>query len=200
MEGPNQVLRVSLATGKADWKVDLDGAPSSITAVPDAAIVAVGDALYRIKDGKGAAWSTGRTGISGPVTQLATSDEGAFVYVATQEAIIAVNGAQPDAAPAALVALSGGAWLAPIPKESSLHRGGGEGTGPASSAGTGGDSGNGEGNGPSRAPATDAEGEGRSLWRRSGPDLLLLGGVGAAIVVGVLIGSRALLKRMTGEG
>ena len=198
MEAPNLVVRVSLATGIVDWTVELSGAPSALTAVPEAAVVAIGDALFRVKSGKVAEWSTARTGIEGPVTELATSDEGAFVYAATDTTIVAINAAQPDAEPAATVAVAGGAWLAPIPKESSLYRGGGPGDGPDSSAGTGGESGT--GTGASHAPATDTEGGSGPLWRRSGPDPLLLGGIGVAIMAGVLVGSYALLKRTVGEG
>jgi len=201
MEAPNQVVRVSLATGETDWKVDLAGAPSALTAVPEAAIVAVGDALYRVKGGRAAEWSTAKTGVTGPITELTTSDEGAFVYVGTDAGVIAVNAAQPDAAPAAEVAVPEGVWLAPIPKESSLYKGTGAGTGPESSTGTGEgtSSGNGTGTAASHAPATDTEGDGGPLWRRSGPDPLLLFGVGGVIVLVVLLGSHALMKRTVGE-
>lgn len=203
MEAPNQLVRVSLTTGEADWKTDLPGAPSALTAVPEAAVVAIGDKLYHVKDGKASAWSTAKTGISGPVTELATSDEGAFVYAATEAGVIAVNAAQPDAEPAANVAVAEGVWLAPIPKESSLYKGTGAGTGPEASNGTGEGNGttNNTGNGTkaSHAPATDTEDDGGPLWHRSGPDPLLLFGFGGAIVVGVLLGSYALMKRTVGE-
>jgi DNA-binding beta-propeller fold protein YncE len=195
MEGPNQVARVSLATGAVDWKADLSGAPSALAAVPEAAVVAVGDALFRVKDGQAAPWSTAATGIKGLVTQLSASYEGAYVYVATEDAILAINEAQPDSAPAAEVAVAGAAFLAPIPKESSLYKGRGAGTGPGSSAGAGNATGTGAGNSASQAPATDTEGDRGPLWHRSGRDPLLPIGVGAAIVVGVLLCSRALLKR-----
>jgi hypothetical protein len=98
-----------------------------------------------------------------------------------------------------------GAWLAPIPKESSLYKGTGAGTGADASPGTGegngttNNTGNGNGANASYAPATDTEGDGGRPWRRAGPDPLLLGGVGAAIVLGVLLGSYALMKRTIGE-
>ena len=198
MESPNQVARVSLETGAVDWRADLPGAPSALTAVPEAAIVAVGDRLYRVKGDKAAAWSTGTTGIKGDVTELATSDEGAFVYVAAGDGIVAVSVAMPSDAPAAKVAHADVAWMAPIPKESSLARGNGD--GPAAGAGiaNGSQASQGSGARASHAPATDTEGDGAPLFRPAGQDPLLLLGVGVAIVAGVLFGSRALMKRTVG--
>lgn len=66
MEGPNQVARVSLETGAVDWKADLPGAPSALTAVPGAAVVAMGWKLYNARDGKAAAWGTARPASRGP--------------------------------------------------------------------------------------------------------------------------------------
>ena len=196
MTSPDQVARVLLETGAVEWKATLPGAPSALAAVPAAAVEAIGDKLYRAKDGKAAAWSTTRTGIVGPVTQLAASDEGAFVYAATGAGIIAVNTAQPDAAPAASVVIAKSVFLAPVPKESSLYKGG-SGTGPDPSGGTG--KGAGEGGKPSHAPATDTDG-GTPLFRPAGQDPLLLIAIGAAIVVGVLLGSYTLMRRTVGEG
>jgi hypothetical protein len=198
MEDPNQVARVALATGKVDWRADLSGAPSALTAVPEAAIVAIDDGLFRVKGGKAAPWSTEATGVEGPVIDLATSDEGAYVYVATEERIIAVNVTMPDTKPAAAVALAETAWLAPVPKASSLVPNGGDDTDTGSGTGTGTGTGDGTGEDASNAPATDTEDEGGPLWHRSAPDPALLFGVGAAIVGVVLGGTYAVMRRTIG--
>lgn len=130
------------------------------------------------------------------MTELATSDEGAFVYAATDEGVIAINEAQPGLRARRVRGRGRGASLAPIPKESSLSKGSGGSTGPLSSNGTGNTSGSGNGK-PTHAPATDTEGGGPLF--RVGPDPVLLLAVGGVIVVGVLLGSHVLLKRIVAQ-
>jgi hypothetical protein len=202
LKGPNSVARVNLDTGGVTKLATLPGAPTAITAVPEAAVVAIGARLYRVKDGKAAAWSDTITGIKDDVVSLATSDEGAFVYAATAKAIVAVNVANPRTAPAAEVAMADPVALAPVPKASSLVPKGGDNAGNGTGNGTGNGKGNGTGNGTgpghSRAPATDTEDSG-PLWTRPGQDLAPMLWAGGAIVLAVLFGSRLLMKRSLGE-
>lgn len=197
--GPNRVAKVSLATGKVAASIPLDGAPTAITAIEGAAVVAIGSDLVKVRTGAASAFATA----SGTVLELATDLTAGFVYVATSDRVTAISVATPTASPAASVAMPSGkpAALAPVPnKGSSLVSATTGGT--EASAGTGASAGtNGSSTakpGKTHAPATDTD-DAPGPLRIAGRDVTnLLLGVGALIVV-VVIGSRYLIKRMVGE-
>jgi hypothetical protein len=191
--GPNRLWRVALDTGSVDWGGKLDGKPSAVTAVDDAAIVAVGADLVRVTGEDVVPWSE----TDDDVTALATSDEGQFVYLATADAVLAIDKDHPTAEPRATVALDEPTALAPVHKASTLVANGGQTIDPED-----GSAGSANGTHPqsTKAPATDTEDGPGPLWRRAGPDPVVLFGGGGAIVLLVLLASRELIKRSVGEG
>jgi hypothetical protein len=191
--GPDRLALVSLDSGTVTWSTPLDGAPADVTAIPSAAIVAVGDRLVRVAAGKAGPW----TDLPADTLRLATSDEGGFVYAGTASTVYAIAVADPTAKPAASVKIPGGtpATLAPVPRSSSLARAG---AGAASIGQPGSSPGVGSGGHASGPPATDTT-SGGARFRPAGPDALTLFGSAGVIALVLMAGARLAFRRLLDE-
>jgi len=189
---PNLVARIDLGTGRVDGSVPLDGAPTAIAAVKGAAVVAVGSTIFKVAGSRKTSFAVA----DGQVLALAGSDEGKFAYVATATTVTAFPVADPAAGPASQVTLphSRPTVLAPVPADSSLAAASNGGKG---SPGAGGS--NGSSNDRSHVPATDTAGGG-PFSLPPGQDLTIVLGAAAVIAVVVLLGSRKLITRLSGQG
>jgi hypothetical protein len=189
---PNRVARIDLDTGLVDGAAPLDGAPTAIAAVKGAAVVAFGSTLSRVAGSTRTPFATA----DGPVLALAGSDEGKFAYVATATTVTAFPASDPAARPVSQVTLphSRPTVLAPVPADSSLAA---SSTGGKGSPGAGGS--DGAASGRSLVPATDTSGGG-PLFLPPGQDLTVVLGVAAVLAIVVLLGSRKLIARLSGEG
>ncbi len=193
---PNRVALVSLSTGQVASSAPLDAAPTAVTALGKYAVASTGSDLFKIQGSKASAWATS----PGKALDLASDLSAQFVYVATADKVVALSVADPNASPAASVKLTNGApaALAPVPNRgSSLATATGADASPAATGHSGTTAVSAT---PRRthAPSTDTLSELVS-GSTANVDLgTLILGVGG-IVVGVLLGSRSLIKRMIGE-
>jgi hypothetical protein len=194
--GPNRVALVSLSTGQVASSAPLDAAPTSVTALGKYAVASAGSDLFRVQGTKASAWATAPAKVVGLASDLSAQ----FVYVATTDKVIALSVTDPKASPAASVALKNGApaALAPVPNRgSSLAAATGANGSPTPSGHNGSAIATGKPH-KTHPPSTDA----LDTLVPSGSanvDLgMLILGLGG-VVVGVLFGSRYMIKRLVGE-
>ena len=191
--GTARVSEAELSTGNIKYTAPLSSAPVALAAMPHMAVVAAGKSLYKVAGNAATAWATA----SAPLTALAVDQSGSVLYAATADTVLAYTAKHPSG-PVARIAIGAGTTmaLAPVPNiDSSVAPASG---GSTSSSGPGA-SGNGTTSGTAKprkthAPATDTISDIVGAGRAADLTTALL--MGGALVVGVAMASRYLIKRL----
>lgn len=185
---PNDVVAISLRTGRTAWTATLTGAPSAVVVAGDRVVAATGRTLWSID--RAAAATTPRLSqwavAASPVLSLAASDNGTTVY-AREAARLEALDARPAAgggaagAPASrTIALTGGRapiGMAAVPGAASTVGGPGQTRGATTSTGaTVGTGGTGH-----KLPSTDTVIEAAARWVDLRP--LLPGALAVGLVI-----------------